>query len=132
MPIVALSLYPIASAARQMRSSVLEVLKEDYIRTAQSKGLTTKRIIYKHVLKNAMMPVVTLQGLNLRNIVGGSIIIETVFVVPGMGKLLVDSILSLDYTVVQGVVLIISIFVVLANLAVDLIYGWLDPRIQYD
>jgi peptide/nickel transport system permease protein len=132
MPIIALSLYPIASAARQTRSSVLEVLKEDYIRTAWSKGLAQKRIVVKHVLKNAMMPVVTLQGLNLRNIVGGSIVIETVFVIPGMGQLLVDAIASLDYTVVQGVVLVISIFVVMANLMVDLAYGWLDPRIQYE
>lgn len=132
MPVFVLSLYPIASAARQTRSSVIEVLKEDYVRTAWAKGLSQRVIVVRHVLKNALMPVVTLQGLLIRNIVGGSVIIESVFVIPGMGKLMVDGMLSHDYTVVQGVMLVMAIAVVLTNLLVDLAYGWLDPRIQYD
>ena len=131
MPILVLATFPIASAARQTRSSVIEVLRQDYIRTAWAKGLSEKVIIIRHVLKNALMPVVTLQGMLLRNIIGGSVIVETVFVIPGMGKLVVDGMLSQDYTVVQGVVLVVAVTVVLSNLVVDILYGWLDPRIQY-
>lgn len=132
MPILVLATFPIASAARQTRSSVIEVLRQDYIRTAWAKGLSEKVIIIRHVLKNALMPVVTLQGMLLRNIIGGSVIIETVFVIPGMGKLVVDGMLSQDYTVVQGVVLVVALTVVISNLIVDILYGWLDPRIQYE
>ncbi len=132
MPVFILSLYPVATAARLTRSSVLEVVNEDYIRTAWAKGLSQKVIILRHVLKNALMPVVTLQGLLLRNIVGGSIIVESIFVIPGMGQLLVDSMLAHDYTVVQSVMLVMSVVVVITNLIVDIAYGWLDPRIQYE
>lgn len=132
MPVLVLATFPIASTARQTRSSVLEVLRQDYVRTAWSKGLSEKAIIVKHVLKNALMPVVTLQGILLRNIIGGSVIVETVFFIPGMGKLIVDSMLSQDYMVVQGTILIFSIATVVANLIVDIAYGWLDPRIQYE
>jgi peptide/nickel transport system permease protein len=132
MPIFVLATFPIASAARQTRSSVIEVMRQDYIRTAWAKGLSERVIILRHVLKNALMPVVTLQGMLLRNIIGGSVIVETVFVIPGMGKLVVDGMLSQDYTVVQGVILVVSVTVVLSNLIVDILYGWLDPRIQYE
>lgn len=132
MPVFVLSMFPIASAARQTRSSVIEVMRQDYVRTAWAKGLSERAVIVRHVLKNALMPVVTLQGMLLRNIIGGAVVVETVFVVPGMGKLMVDGMLSQDYTVVQGVILVIAIAVVLSNLIVDLLYGWLDPRIQYD
>ena len=132
MPILVLATFPIASAARQTRSSVIEVLRQDYIRTAWAKGLNERIIIIRHVLKNALMPVVTLQGMLLRNIIGGSVIVETVFVIPGMGKLVVDGMLSQDYTVVQGVVLVVAVTVVISNLIVDVLYGWLDPRIQYE
>lgn len=132
MPVFVLALFPIASAARQTRSSVIEVLRQDYIRTAWAKGLSERVIIIRHVLKNALMPVVTLQGMLLRNIIGGSVIIETVFVIPGMGKLVVDGMLSQDYAVVQGVTIVVAVTVVLSNLLVDVTYGWLDPRIQYD
>ena len=132
MPILVLATFPIASAARQTRSSVIEVMRQDYIRTAWAKGLSERVIITRHVLKNALMPVVTLQGMLLRNIIGGSVVVETVFGIPGMGKLVVDGMLSQDYTVVQGVILIVSITVVLSNLIVDILYGWLDPRIQYE
>jgi peptide/nickel transport system permease protein len=132
MPIFVLATFPIASAARQTRSSVIEVMRQDYIRTAWAKGLSERVIIIRHVLKNALMPVVTLQGMLLRNIIGGSVIIETVFVIPGMGKLVVDGMISQDYTVVQGVILVVAVTVVVSNLIVDVLYGWLDPRIQYE
>jgi peptide/nickel transport system permease protein len=132
MPIFVLATFPIASAARQTRSSVIEVMQQDYVRTAWAKGLSERMVIMRHVLKNALMPVVTLQGMLLRNIIGGSVIVETVFAIPGMGKLVVDGMLSQDYTVVQGVILIVAVVVVISNLVVDILYGWLDPRIQYE
>jgi len=132
MPIFVLATFPIASAARQTRSSVIEVMQQDYIRTAWAKGLSERMVIMRHVLKNALMPVVTLQGMLLRNIIGGSVIVETVFVIPGMGKLAVDGMISQDYTVVQGVILVVAVTVVVSNLIVDVLYGWLDPRIQYE
>ncbi len=132
MPILVFATFPIASAARQTRSSVIEVMQQDYVRTAWAKGLSERVIIIRHVLKNALTPVITLQGMQLRNIIGGSVVVETVFAIPGMGKLAVDGMLSQDYTVVQGVILVIAVVVVLSNLVVDLLYGWLDPRIQYE
>ncbi len=132
MPILVLATFPIASAARQTRSSVIEVMRQDYIRTAWAKGLNERVIIIRHVLKNALMPVVTLQGMLLRNIIGGSVVVETVFAIPGMGKLVVDGMISQDYPVVQGVILVVAVVVVLSNLVIDVLYGWLDPRIQYE
>ena len=132
MPVFVLATFPIASAARQTRSSVIEVLRQDYIRTAWAKGLSERVIIIRHVLKNALIPVITLQGMLLRTIIGGSVIVETVFVIPGMGKLVVDGMLSQDYPVVQGVILVVAVTVVVSNLIVDILYGWLDPRIQYE
>ncbi len=132
MPIFVLATFPVASAARQTRSSVIEVMQQDYIRTAWAKGLSEKVVIVRHVLKNALMPVVTLQGMSLRNIIGGSVLVETVFVIPGMGKLAVDAMLAQDYSVVQGVVLVVAVTVVVSSLIVDILYGWLDPRIQYE
>ena len=132
MPVFVIALSPMASSARQMRSSALEVLGEDYIRTAWAKGLKERAVIFKHVLKNSMMPVVTLQGTLLRNIIGGSVVVETVFVIPGLGKLLVDSMFSQDYPVVQAVTLVMTLVIVVTSLIVDLLYGWLDPRIQYE
>jgi peptide/nickel transport system permease protein len=132
MPILVFATFPIASAARQTRSSVIEVMQQDYVRTAWAKGLSERVIIIRHVLKNALTPVVTLQGMQLRNIIGGSVVVETVFGIPGMGKLAVDGMLSQDYAVVQGVILVTAVVVVLSNLIVDILYGWLDPRIQYE
>jgi peptide/nickel transport system permease protein len=131
MPVFCLSIFPIASAARQTRSSMLEVMGQDFIRTAWSKGLRERLIIFRHALKNALIPVVTLQGMLIRNIFGGQVLIETVFNIPGMGRLAVNAVLSQDYAVVQGVSLLIVIVVLIANLLVDLSYGWLDPRIRY-
>lgn len=132
MPIFVTALMPIAVTARQTRSSVLEVLNQDYVRTAWAKGLSEKKVVLRHVLKNSLMPVVTVQGTMLRLVVGGSVVVETLFVIPGMGKFLVDAMLSRDYPVVQAVTLIMTVIVVLSSLIVDLLYGWLDPRIQYE
>jgi peptide/nickel transport system permease protein len=132
MPVFVIALGPIASSARQTRSSVIEVLGEDYIRTAWAKGLKEKAVIFRHVLKNSMMPVVTLQGTMLRLIVGGSVIVETVFVIPGLGKMMVDAMLSNDYPVIQAATLVMTFVVVISSLVVDLLYGWIDPRIQYE
>ncbi|SHH99169.1 peptide/nickel transport system permease protein [Sporobacter termitidis DSM 10068] len=132
MPIFVTALGPIATTARQTRSSVLEVMSEDYIRTAWAKGLNERKVILRHIIKNSLLPVVTLQGTMLRMVVGGSVVVETVFVIPGMGKMMVDAMLSHDYPVVQAVTVIMTLVVVLSSLIVDLLYGWLDPRIQYD
>jgi peptide/nickel transport system permease protein len=131
LPVAVLAVFPIAAAARQTRSSVLEVIQQDYVRTAKAKGLSEKNTIVGHVLKNALMPVATLQGEVFRNIVAGSVVVETVFVIPGMARLLVNGMLAQDYPVVQGVILVVAVAVVLANLFVDVVYAWLDPRIQY-
>jgi peptide/nickel transport system permease protein len=131
MPIFCLSLFPIASMARQTRSSMLETMRQDYIRTAWSKGLRERIIITRHALKNGLIPILTLSGTGLSMIIGGSVIVETVFNIPGMGRLAVTSILDQDYPFVQGIVLIIAVFVMLVNLFVDMMYGWLDPRIRY-
>ncbi len=131
MPVFCLSVLPLASQARQTRSSMLEIIRQDYIRTAWSKGLSERRIVLKHVLKNGLIPVITLLGIQVSLIFGGSVLIETVFNIPGMGRLLVDSVFSQDFPVVQGVGLIIAIIVVITNIAVDISYGWIDPRIRY-
>jgi peptide/nickel transport system permease protein len=132
MPVICMSFFPIASAARQTRSSMLEVMHQDYIRTAWSKGINERVVILRHGLKNALIPVVTLMGMSISMIIGGAVIMETVFNIPGMGRLAVASVLNQDYPYVQGITLIIAIAVVLANLLVDIINGWLDPKIHYD
>ena len=131
MPIFCLSIFPIASMTRQTRSSMLEVLRQDYIRTAWAKGLVERRVIFKHALKNGLIPVITLCGMSLSYIIGGSVIIETVFNVPGMGRMLVNAVFAHDYPVVQGCVFIIALTVLTVNILVDISYGWLDPRIRY-
>lgn len=131
MPVICLTIFATASSARQTRSAMLEVIQQDYIRTAWAKGLKERVIILRHALKNSLIPVVTLKGISLRNIFGGSVLVETVFNVPGMGRLAVDAMMSRDYAIVQGVILIIAVVVCLANLIVDISYSWLDPRIRY-
>ncbi|MBI2854126.1 MAG: ABC transporter permease [Chloroflexi bacterium] len=130
MPVIALSVFSVASIARQTRSSMLEVVRQDYVRTAWAKGLRERTIIMRHAMKNGLIPVVTLVGTHVRYIVGGAVLIETVFNIPGMGRLAVDGILDQDYAVVQGVVLIIAMVVTIANIIVDISYGWLDPRVR--
>jgi len=120
-----------AELLRMTRASVLEVLREDYVRTAESKGLNRKVVLTRHVLRNAMLPVTTLAGFEVVFLVGGSIIIEQIFNLHGMGKLFISSIASRDYPVVQAIVMLIAGIVLLANLTVDLMYAWLDPRIRY-
>ena len=132
MPVLLLSIPGISVLARQSRSSMLEVISQDYIRTAQSKGLRQRVIIYRHALKNALIPIVTLMGLHIRIMVGGSVLVETVFSIPGMGFLLVGSAINKDFLVVQGGVLLIGSIVCLTNLIVDISYGWLDPRLRYE
>jgi peptide/nickel transport system permease protein len=131
MPIICLAIFGLASNARQMRSSMLEVIQQDYIRTAWSKGLTERIVIFRHTLKNSLIPVITLIGVGFSYIFGGSVLVETVFAIPGLGRLLVSSIFAHDYVVVQGITLTIAIIVLLVNLFVDISYGWLDPRIRY-
>lgn len=132
MPVVCLTIYPMAAVARQTRSAMLEVVRQDYIRTAWAKGLTERQVIIKHAARNSIIPVITLIGLNIRQIFGGQVLVETVFNIYGMGKLSVDALFSADYAVVQGVILVVSIVVVCSNLLVDLSYGWIDPRIRYE
>ncbi len=132
MPAICLALVPLASLTRQTRSSMLEVIRQDYIRTARSKGLSEWQVITEHALKNAIIPVVTLLGMQLRNLVGGAILVEQVFNIPGMGRLLVSGVFGKDYILVQGMVMIVGVVVALANLAVDISYGYIDPRIRYD
>ena len=120
-----------AVATRMTRSSVLEVLREDYIRTARAKGLWEKLILKRHALKNAMLPVITVIGLEFAFLIGGLVVTEQVFNLNGLGKLFVEAVNNYDYTLVQGLVLMVAVVFVITNLVVDLIYAWLDPRIRY-
>jgi len=120
-----------ALLTRQTRSSMLEVVHQDYIRTAWSKGLTQRKVIIKHAMKNALIPIVTLLGLSVPHLFAGSVLVESVFNIPGMGRLLVNGVLDKDFIVVQACVLLIAVVISLSNLIVDIAYGWLDPRIRY-
>jgi len=131
MPVFCLSLFSIAALTRQTRSSMLEIVSQDYIRTAWAKGLSEKIIIIRHQLKNALIPVITMLGMQVAMIFGGSVIIETVFNIPGMGRLLTTSVFQHDFPVIQAGTLIMASVIVLSNLLVDISYGWFDPRIRY-
>jgi peptide/nickel transport system permease protein len=132
LPSLTLGLSSMAIIARMTRSSMLEVLNQDFIRTARAKGLFGSGVVLKHALRNALVPVVTVIGLQFGSLLAGAVITETVFTWPGIGGLLVVSILARDYPVVQGAVLLIAVSFILVNLLVDLIYGFIDPRIRYD
>ena len=132
LPAITLGLSSTAIVARMTRSSMLEVLNQDFVRTARSKGLVDRSVVLKHALRNALVPVVTVVGLQFGQLLAGAVITETVFTWPGIGRLLVDSIRARDYPVVQGAVLMIAVAFVLVNLVVDLIYGFIDPRIRYE
>ncbi len=132
LPALTLGASMAAIVARMTRSSVLEVLREDYVMTARAKGLPEARIILKHVLRNAMLPVLTVVGLQFGALLAGSIITETIFSWPGLGTLMVKAIQTRDYPVVQGCVLVIALSYVLVNLLTDLLYGVIDPRIRYE
>lgn len=131
MPVFCLALFSIAALTRQTRASTLEVVRQDYIRTAWSKGLRERIIVLRHTIKNALIPVITILGVQVSLIFGGSVLIETVFNIPGMGRLLTQAVFQHDYQVVQAGVLIVATVVVLSNLLVDISYGWFDPRIRY-
>lgn len=131
MPALALAFYDMAFIARVTRSSMMEILKEDYMRTARSKGLAEKVVVYRHGLKNAFLPVLTISGWQFGRLFGGTVIIETIFLVPGMGQILIGAIFQQDYPMIQAVVVIIAVVIVTINLMVDLLYGFLDPRIRY-
>jgi peptide/nickel transport system permease protein len=121
-----------AIGARMTRSSILEVLRDDFVRTARAKGLRERAVVLKHALSNALLPVITIIGVELLLLFGGLVVIETVFTIPGIGRYLVDAITHRDYPSIQALVFVFAVFVVLVNLLVDLIYGFLDPRIRYE
>jgi peptide/nickel transport system permease protein len=132
LPAFTLALAPAAVLARLIRSSILEVLQADYVRTARAKGRQWRDVTLVHVLPNAMIPVVTVLGLELAAMLGGTVFVENVFARPGIGRFAVNAIVARDYPQIQGVVLFAAVVYALLNLAVDLFYGWLDPRIQFD
>lgn len=131
LPAAALASYSMAIIARMTRSTMLEVVRQDYVRTARAKGLKESVVVYRHALRNAMIPVVTVIGLQMGSLLGGAVLTETVFSWPGIGGLLINAILAADYPLVQGCVLLIATVFVVVNLLVDLLYAFLDPRIRY-
>lgn len=132
LPAITVGTAGAALATRLIRSSMLEVINKDYIRTARAKGLKERIVVFKHALKNAILPVLTIIGLRLGFILSGSVITEIVFARPGLGRLMVDSIFRRDYLVVQASVLLVAVTVLIANLIIDLVYGLIDPQIRYD
>jgi peptide/nickel transport system permease protein len=132
LPAVALGLFQFAVLARTTRSALLEVLREEYVKTARAKGVTEGKVIFRHALKNAMIPILTVAGVQLGQLMAGSIILESVFYLPGLGRLALSAISARDLPVVQGVVLFVASAIVVLNAAVDMLYGVLDPRIRYE
>ena len=130
MPAFALGLYPMCYTARQARSSMLDALGQDYIKTARAKGLTTNRIIFKHALRNALIPVITFLGPEIAFVFCGGFVIEKVFSIPGLGRYFVQSILARDYPVIMGTTIFLASFIILMNLVVDILYHVVDPRIE--
>jgi len=132
LPSFTLAAFVVAFIARMTRSTMLETLSQDFTTTARSKGLQERVVIIKHALKNAMIPIITVVGLQFGLLLGGAVLTETVFAWPGLGRLIVDSILARDYPVIQGTILIFGLLYIMVNLIVDLIYAMVDPRIRYD
>lgn len=130
LPMIALGFSTLAMISRVMRSSMLEVVNQDYIKTAKAKGLSKFRIVYKHQIRNAIMPVITVMGPVVASILTGTFVIESIFAIPGMGRYYVESISGLDYTMVLGMTVFYGIFLVIANMVVDILYGFVDPRIR--
>jgi len=131
MPVAVLGLFQAASYTRYVRSAVLDVIRLDYVTTARSKGLTERKVVVKHVVRNALIPVVTLVALQMPSVFGGAIVTEQIFRVPGIGSLLISAILANDTPVIMAVTFVFACLVILFNLLADIIYGWLDPRISY-
>ena len=130
-PALALALYEMAFIARVTRSSMMEIIREDYMRTARSKGLSEKVVLFRHGLKNAILPILTISGWQFGRLFGGTVVIETIFLIPGMGRILIEAVQHRDFPLIQAAIVIIGIAIVCINLLVDLLYGWLDPRIRY-
>ena len=131
LPALALGFYDMAFIARVTRSSMMEILREDYMRTARAKGLRELIVLSRHGLKNAVLPVLTISGWQFGRLFGGTVIIEKIFLIPGVGQLLIDAIYQRDFPTIQAVIVIVALSIVVVNLLVDLLYGWLDPRIRY-
>jgi peptide/nickel transport system permease protein len=131
LPAVALGLFQFAVLARTTRSALLEVLREEYVKTARAKGVAERTVLFRHALRNALIPIVTVAGIQLGQLLAGSIILESVFYLPGLGRLTLAAISARDLPVVQGVVLFVACMIVIVNAAVDILYGILDPRIRY-
>jgi peptide/nickel transport system permease protein len=131
MPVFCLSVVSLSFITRQTRSSVLEIIRQDYIRTAWAKGLRERSVVIRHILKNSLIPIATLIGMQVTVIFGGSVLVETVFNIPGVGRMMVDAVFNKDYPIVQGGALIIAVIVVATNVIVDISYCWLDPRIRH-
>jgi len=131
LPAITLASFSVGFIARQTRSAMLEVLGQDFVRTARAKGAAERRVLLRHALRNALLPVVTTIGLQFGTLLGGAVLTETVFAWPGIGRLLVDSIFFRDFPVVQGVVLLIAVAFIAVNLVTDLVYAVVDPRIRY-
>jgi peptide/nickel transport system permease protein len=131
LPAISLGTVLAANVTRMTRSAMLDVLSRDYVRTARAKGMVERTVVLRHALKNALIPVITVSGLQVGYLLGGAVIVEQVFTLPGIGRLLLDSIYGRDYPVVQGTVLVIAFAFVVVNLIVDLLYAFLDPRISY-
>src|ERR671925_2061066 len=132
LPALTLASFSVGFISRQTRSAMLEVLGQDYVRTARAKGAGPGSVVYRHALRNALLPIVTTIGLQFGTLLGGAVLTETVFAWPGIGRLLVDSIFFRDFPVVQGVVLLIAVAFIAINLLTDVIYAYVDPRIRYD
>ena len=130
LPMIALGFGTLAMVSRVMRSSMLEVVNQDYIKTAKAKGLSKLRIVYKHQVRNAILPVITVMGPVVASILTGTFVIESIFAIPGMGRYYVESISGLDYTMVLGMTVFYGVFLVIANMVVDILYGFIDPRIR--
>lgn len=132
LPSFTLAAFVVAFIARMTRSTMMEVLSQDYITTGRSKGLREQAVIIKHALKNALIPIITVVGLQFGMLLGGAVLTETVFAWPGLGRLIVDSILARDYPMIQGTILVFGLLYILVNLVVDMIYAYVDPRIRYE
>ncbi|MHB9092871.1 MAG: ABC transporter permease, partial [Chloroflexota bacterium] len=132
LPGVTLALFAVGLITRMTRSSMLEVLRQDYVQTARAKGLHERVVVYGHALRNALLPVITIVGLQFGTLLGGAVLTESIFGWPGMGRLLVDSIFARDYPLVQGIILTFSTLFIFVNLIVDVLYAYVDPRIHYD
>ncbi|MBO20612.1 MAG: ABC transporter permease [SAR202 cluster bacterium] len=131
LPAFTLALYEMAFIARVTRSSMMEIIREDYMRTARSKGLAERVVLFRHGLKNAVLPILTISGWQFGRLFGGTVVIETIFLIPGMGRILIEAVHHRDFPLLQAAIVIIGLAIVIINLLVDLLYGWLDPRIRY-